>query len=177
MSEMRGIVRNPRTLRTDRGTSLTFGLIPREGREVPVESSKAEELSDGEEIIVTGVYDNEGTLKADAISKLLKPVTLRVQPAPEKLHTRLMLLAALLGDLAALVIFFLFAHTDLQIGWFLYIPFAVVISLLLSRLFLRKELRAGMITEELRKRNVRLACISSLVLPVINWLLWGRLAH
>jgi len=154
-----------------------FGLIPREGREVPVESSKAEELSDGEEIIVTGIYDNEGTLKADAISKILKPVTPRVQPAPEKLRTKLMLLAALFGDLAALVVFVFFAHTDLQIGWLLYILLVGVISFVLSKLFLTKELRTGMMTEKRRKQNVRLACISSFVLPVISWLLWGRFAH
>jgi hypothetical protein len=175
MSEIRGIVRNPKTLQTDGGAKLMFGLIPAQGREVPVESPTGEDLREGDEVIVTGTYDNEGTLKAQAVNKIPKPPTPPAQPNPGKLRIRRMLLAAVLGEVAALFVTILLyaGHfiTDNAVAWILYLLLAGAISFLLGRMFLTKELRTGAMTEKRRKENARLAGILAVAVSVVIWLL------
>jgi hypothetical protein len=168
MSEIRGKVKNLKTVQTDSGPRLIFSMMIAEGRDVPAVYSTAENLAAGEEIVAVGQYDNEGTLVVQAIRRNVVP------PAPPEPGSALgnlrpvrMILSGLLGDLVGfvptLILISLFhlraTFTGKMSGpvLFLYSASSIGCALLLGLIFAGKR----------RKTNLYIAAIAALALPIV----------
>lgn len=136
-----------------------FGLLPSQGREVPVECMPPIEIHANDEVIATGEYDREGTLVAQSIRKVQAPAPPPPVPA-QKTRIKRMILWALLGNMVAFLAVYLIdkiTHLDQVSGNILLLVFSPMAAVILARKFRGSR----------PKERVRLAGLFALVLPVI----------
>ena len=136
-----------------------FGLLPSQGREVPVECMPPIEIHANDEVIATGEYDREGTLVAQSIRKVQAPVPPPPVPA-QKTRIKRMILWALLGNAVAFLPLIPILQKVLEREQqYLFLP--LILSPLAAMLLARK-FRGGRPTE-----RVRLAGLFALVIPLL----------